>query len=246
MGTNSLMVEAVDTSGNPLANMKVYIKGGYKKYTLTSNTAYYYDNLSPSDNRLVTDAGGLAAVSNLVPGGYYFCGDAGATSCAIGGTTYYLLAALPYGGNSPFSPIIVPTYNASSPPAVTYPYGANSYLQKVRLIFGTSSSTPRVTTMTSYEASQSGSPMGAFVFQLTGVNMPCSASASSCSTKVELLQNTTPTQASCTGNSSGVQLNCTINLSGAPLGWTRLRVTYGSQVVTMPLPPPLGGINVVP
>ncbi len=91
-GTDSLVIETTDTNGTALPGVKVYVKGGYKQYTATSDTSYYYDDMSPSDTRPTTDAGGFAALTNLVPGGYIFCGDAGATNCKIGNTTYYLAA----------------------------------------------------------------------------------------------------------------------------------------------------------
>ncbi len=245
MNSNSMVVEAVDLNGNPLANLRVYIKGGYKRYTAPTNTSYYYDNLSP-DTRLTTNASGQGAVTNLVPDDYFFCGDAGATSCQIGSTTYYLGAAVPYGGVSPFSPIQVPTYLASSPPATVFPYAGNDYMQKVRLIFSTFSNAPRVTSVTPYEADKATSNMNAYVFQIKGANLPCSSSASSCSTTVRLLQGSSTFTASCTGNSSGVQLNCTVNLSAAAVGWTQLQVTANSRTLTLPAAPPYGGINVAP
>ncbi len=246
MTANSLVVEAVDTNGNPLGNMRIYIKGGYKRYTSTSNTAYYYDNLTPSDSRLVTDGGGLGAVSNLAPGSYYFCGDTGSTSCSVGGTSYYLVSALPYVGASPFSPIQIPTYIASSPPTTLFSYAGSDYIQKVRLVFATSSSAPRVSSVSPYEANQSSSNMSAFDFQIKGTNLPCSSNPSSCATTVRLLQGSSTYTASCTGNFSGVQLNCTVNISSASLGWTSLQISASGHTVTMPASPPYGGINVTP
>lgn len=246
MDSNSLAVETYDDSGNPLGNVKVYVKGGYKKYTSTTDTTYYYDNMTPSDSRLVTNGSGLGAISDLVPGGYFFCGDTGATSCAVGNTTYYLEAAVPYGGVSPFSPIQVPTYLASSPPATTFPYGGNNYLQKVRLILTTASNAPRVVSMTPYEADQSSSNMSAYNFQITGANLPCTSSAASCGTTVKLLQGSSTFTASCTGSSAGTQINCTVNISTASLGWTSLQITSNGRTLTLPAAPPYGGINVTP
>lgn len=246
MGQYSLLMETVDTTGNPLANVKVYVKGGYKKYTLTTNTAYYYDGLSPSDIRPTTDAGGLAALSNLVPGAYIFCGDTGSTSCNIGGTTYYLAAAVPYAGVNPFNPINVPTFVAASPPATTYAYGGNGYLQKVRLILTTSSTYPRINNLIPYDASQSTSTMNAFAFQINGNNLPCNANPASCSTVVKFLQGANTYTASCTGAASGLQLNCTVNLSTAVQGSTQLVVIASGFTLTLPAAPMLGGIIVTP
>lgn len=141
-GPNSLVVETTDTNGSPLAGAKVYIKGGYKNYTATTDTTYYYDNVTPTDTRPTTDSNGLAAVSNLVPGNYIFCGDAGATNCKIGNTTYYLAAAVPYGGINPLQPIAVPTYDPDNPPTTTFGYNGTNYLQKVRLMLTTKFSFP--------------------------------------------------------------------------------------------------------
>lgn len=188
MTAKSLVVEALNTGGTPIANMKIYLKGGYKKYTSTSDTAYYYDNTSPTDNRLVTDSSGLGSISDLTPGNYFFCGDTGTTGCVVGGTTYYLVAALPYAGTNSFGPIQVPTYLASSPPTSLFNYNGTDYIQKVRLIFSNSAVAPRVQSISPSEASQSSSSMSAFSFQVKGVNLPCSSSPASCSTTVKMIQ----------------------------------------------------------
>lgn len=245
MGTYSLAMETVDTAGTALGNVKVYVKGGYKKYNSSSNTAYYYDNVSPSDTRPITDAGGLAALTNLVPGDYYICGDAGATSCSVSGTTYYLAAAIPYTGDNAFSPIGVPTYQVASPPAVTFSYNGNEYLQKVRLILTPYSTMPRVTTISPSQASIATSTMSAFTFQITGTNMPCTSSGVSCGTTVTLQQGSTNFPVSCKGAPAGTSLSCTADLTGAVAGATQMTITANSRTLSLPAMT-YGGINVVP
>ena len=230
-GTNSLLIATTDTSGNPISNAKIYVKGGYKKYTSTTDTSYYYDTLSPSDIRPVSDSSGMAELTNLVPGDYYFCGDGGATSCSVGGTTYYLAAAVPYGGSNP---------------TTTYPYKTVNYLQEVRLMLTTNSSFPRVASLTPYDGSLSSGTLNNVSFTLTGENLPCSATASSCNTHVSFLQSGNTYTASCTGNASGLTLNCTVNLSSASAGNTQLVVTVGSNTLTLPTAPLLGGFIVTP
>jgi prepilin-type N-terminal cleavage/methylation domain-containing protein len=247
-GTDSLVLETTDTSGNPLPNAKIYVKGGYKKYTSTSDTTYYYDTLTPTDIRPVTDSNGLAGLTNLVPGTYFFCGDAGATSCSVNGTTYYLAAAVPYGGANPLQPITVPTYDPSNPPTTTYPYNSVNYLQKVRLMLTTNSSFPRVQSLSPYSGSLSDGTLSSFAFNLTGVNIPCNSSASSCSTHVSFVQGSNTFVASCTGANSNNQqtLSCTVNLASAAAGNTQLVVSVGSNTLTLPASPLLGGIIVTP
>jgi type II secretory pathway pseudopilin PulG len=245
-GQYSLLIKATDTSGNPLANAKIYVKGGYKKYTATTDTTYYYDTLTPSDIRPVTDSNGLAALTNLVPGNYIFCGDVGATSCSVSGTTYYLAAAVPYGGVNPFYPIAVPDYTASNPPTTTYPYNGNNYLQEVQLLLTTSSSFPRINSLDPYDVSLSGGTIGSFSFVIAGTNLPCSSNASSCTTKISFIQGANTYTASCTGSSAATQLTCTVNLTGAVAGDTQLKVTVNSYTMTLPVGPPLGGIIVTP
>jgi hypothetical protein len=243
MGANSLILETTDTTGNPLASVKVYAKGGYKKYTATTDTAYYYDTLSPSDTRPTTNASGLAVLQNLVPGTYILCGDNGATSCVIGGTTYYLAAAVPYGGTNPFNPVTVPTYDAASPPSQTFDYGGVAYLQKVRLMLTTSSSFPRIKTINPSNVSLTGGTISAFPFTVTGVNLPCSSTASSCGTTVKFLQGSNTFTAVCTGT-TGTDLSCTVDLSGATAGNTRMQVTAGGNTLTLPDSPLIGGVVV--
>jgi type II secretory pathway pseudopilin PulG len=243
-GQNSLLLETTTTTGTSLPNAKIYVKGGYKKYTLSTNTAYYYDTLTPTDTRPVSDSNGLAGLTNLVPGDYYFCGDTGATSCSVGGTTYYLAAAVPYGGSNPLYPITVPTYSSDNPPTTTYPYGGANYLQKVRLMLTTSSTFPRVASISPYDGSLASGTLSNLAFTINGVNLPCSSNAASCTTKVSFLQNGNTYNASCTGSSSGVTLTCTINLASASAGNTQLVITVGSNTLTLPASPLIGGFIV--
>lgn len=256
-GTNSLLIATTDTNGNPITGAKIYVKGGYKKYTATGDTTYCYDNmvsgnntgcdtLTGGDTRPVTDSSGLVAISNLVPGTYVFCGDGGATSCAIGGTTYYLAAAVPYGGTNSFNPIIVPTYLASAPPSTTYSYGGQNYLQEVRLMLTTSSTFPRITSLSPSSADRSSDNMATFAFHISGANLPCNSNPASCSTSVKLLQNSTYFTASCKGSSAGTGLDCTVNISGASDGMVRLVVAANGNTLTLPDLPLLGGVNVAP
>ena len=243
-GQNSLVIETTDTSGNPLPSAKIYVKGGYKKYTATSDTTYYYDTLIPSDTRPVTDSNGLAALTNLVPGAYIFCGDTGATSCSVNGTTYYLAAAVPYGGSNPLQPILVPTYSASNPPTTTFPYNSVNYLQKVRLMLTTNASFPRVASLSPGDVSASSSTLSTFAFTVTGTNLPCSSNANSCSTHVSFTEGGSTYTASCTGSSAGTQLTCSANLTGITVGNTQLVITVGSNTLTLPASPLLGGLIV--
>lgn len=243
-GANSLVIEAVDTAGSPISNAKIYVKGGYKKYTATTDTTYYYDTMTPSDARPTTDASGLASLSNLVPGAYIFCGDAGATSCSVSGSTRYLVAAVPYTGLNPFNPIDVPTYDPAAPPATLFSYGGVDYLQKVRLILTTSSSFPRITSMTPSDVSLGSDPLSNFAFTVTGLNLPCHANPASCSTAVSFTQNGNTYTASCTGSGVGTQLSCTINLTGITAGLAPMTVTTGGNTLTLPGSPLIGGFVV--
>lgn len=255
MTSDSILVEATDTSGVPINGMKIYAKGGYKRYTATTDTTYYYDNMTASslipptttaDSRPTTSGGGLAGITDLVPGTYIFCGNTGNTSCAVGGTTYYLAAAVPYGGSNSFNPIDVPVYY-SSPAPVTYPDGGRNYMQKVRLIFSTSSSFPRITTITPDDASTASGTLGAFAFVITGVNLPCNSNPASCATTVRLLQGSNTYTASCRGNNSpATGLNCTVNIATAAMGATRLQIQNSGGTLTVPTGFSLGGINVTP
>ena len=240
-GQYSLLLQSTDTSGNPLPNAKIYVMGGYKDYTSTTNNQYYFDTIA-TNNSPVTDGNGLYGMTNLVPGNYYFCGITGSTGCSVGSTTYYLAAAVPYGGNNPLNPIIVPTYSASSPPSTTYSYNGNNYLQEVRLMLTTNSNFPRVNQLTPYSASLSSGSLSNFSFSLSGENLPCTGSSSNCGTSVSFTQNGTSYPAVCTGGSKNNYLSCTDNLSGVVLGQTQLVVTAGGNTLTLPTSPLLGGL----
>lgn len=245
-GQYSLVGEVYNTSGAAIANAKIYIKGGYKKYTQSTDTGYYFDNLSPGDTRPVSDSSGMFTVDNLVPGSYFFCGDNGSTSCSVGGATYYLAAAIPYSGVSTLSPIIIPTYTSSNPPTLVFPQNGNNYLQKVRLILSTNGSFPRLNSMTPSQESLSGGNLSNFSFQITGNNLPCSSIASSCNTTVKFTQNSNNYVASCTGSSLGTNLNCTVNLNGISAGNTQLVVTASGNTLTLPAEPLIGGLVITP
>ncbi|MCA9326898.1 carboxypeptidase regulatory-like domain-containing protein [Candidatus Saccharibacteria bacterium] len=237
MGTNSLVIETTNTSGTALPGVAVYVKGGYKKYTLTSDTGYYYDNYSPTNNRPTTDASGLAALQNLPPlNSYTFCGDDGSAHCTIGGVTYYLAAAVPYGGGNPLGPIAVPEYNPSNPPTTTFSYGGNEYLQKVRLMLTTNANLPRVFTMTPTSVSLSGGNLNNTVIVINGANL------SSASASFSQGANTFP-GTSCTASTN--QLSCTYDLSAATTGPLALTVTNGAGSLSLPTTP-LGGLDVIP
>jgi prepilin-type N-terminal cleavage/methylation domain-containing protein len=236
MSQNSLQLETTDTSGNPLANVKVYAKGGYKKYTLTSDTSYYYDNMSGSDTRPTTDSSGLTAISGLVPtNGYTFCGDLGDTNCKIGTTTYYLAAAVPYGGLNSLMPISVPTYDPSNPPTTVYTYSGTDYLQKVRLMLTTSSGFPRVFTMNPYQLSLSGTPsLTNYLITITGYNLS--------SATAKLVQGSNIyTGGSCSKTTT--QLKCSYNLTGITAGSAQLVVSNSAGTLTLPVTPQ-GDFNV--
>lgn len=244
-GPDSLLVETTNTSGASLAGVRVYIKGGYKQFTSTSNTAYYYDNMASGDNRPATNVDGLAGVGNLAPGDYLFCGDTGATSCQIGGTTYYLAAAVPYTGTNSFNPITVPTYEIASPPTTTFAHQGVNYYQKVRLMLTTSSGFPRISSL-SPDAASASDGLSSFAFTIKGTNLPCSGSPASCATTVRFLQGASTFTASCTGNGSGLQLSCTADLSTASQGMLQLQIVNGANTLTLPAAPLLGGLNVTP
>ncbi len=244
MTSPSLLVQAVDTSGNPISGLSVYLKGGYKKYTATTDSSYYYDNYSP-DTRPQTDSSGLVAFNNLAPGPYFLCGDSGSSDCTVGSTTYYLVAAMPYGGSNSFNPVTVPIYNPSSPPTVTYSYNSSNYIQKAMLVFSTSSSFPRISTIDPSTFSISSTNLSSFSFTLTGANLPCSSTASSCLTTVNLIEGTSTYATSCTGT-SGTDLICTADLGGVTQGFLQIQVKANGFNYTTPISPPLGGISVTP
>lgn len=248
-GPNSLIVEAVNTAGSPLSNMRIYAKGGYKRYTASTDTSYYFDNVTP-DTRPTTNASGLATISNLVPGPYYLCGDSGATSCVIGSTTHYLVAAIPYSGSSAYAPINVPTYTAASPPSPLFDFSGTDYYQKARLIFSTSSTFPRITGLSGHEVALSSGSLSTTAFTITGVNLPCSTTPASCATAVRIIQGSNTYTASCTGPTSGANvgriLSCTANLTTISAGTTQLTIQTSNGTYTSPADLVLGSLNVIP
>ncbi|MGB3023728.1 MAG: carboxypeptidase regulatory-like domain-containing protein [Candidatus Saccharimonadales bacterium] len=231
MSPDSLLIEATDAAGSPLAGAKLYVKGGYKKYTLSTNTAYYFDTMSPTDTRPTTDASGLASVSNLPPiNGYYLCGVNGAEYCSISGTPYYLIAALPYGGTSSLQPIVVPQSGGAGP---TYSYGGKEYIQKVRAILSTNSALPRIGSM-SPDTVATSENLNNVTITIDGYNL-------SAATATLTQGATTFTRHMCNGNQT--QLTCSFDLGGVAVGEVTLAVQNAAGTVTLPTTP-LGGLHV--
>jgi hypothetical protein len=125
----------------------------------------------------------------------------------------------------------VPDYN----PNVSQPT-FDSQLQKVRLIFSTSSAFPRVSTLSPDDASLASGTLGNFAFKITGTNLPNSSNS------IKLLQGANTYTANCSGSTT--VLNCTINISGASVGPTQLQVKNGGNTLTIPASLNLGGISV--
>lgn len=241
MASRSLIVETVDTNGNPLSGLRTYIKGGYKKYTAATDTAYYFDNIFGSDVRPTSDASGLASVEDLPPiNGYVFCGDLGDTSCTIGGTRYYLAAAVPYTGENSLQPITIPS---GTTPA-TLPqleYGGNQYAQKVRLILTTSSVYPRVFTVSPDQVNRSTAT--AQQVTVSGINLGSATMAIRQGSNT--YSGTSCVRTATAGPPIYDQVRCTFDLSTLTDGVAELRVTNASGTLVLPTDP-LGGINVVP
>ncbi len=246
-GEYSLVGEAVDTNGVAIADMKIYIKGGPKKYSNSTDTSYYYDNMSPTDSRAQANSNGEFTVNNLDPGMYIFCGDAGSTSCQVGTNPIrYLAAAVPYAGSSQIGPVVIPSYDSASPPSLTFSYSGNNYYQKVRLYFSTIANFPRITNITNTTASIAA---GSHTFTLSGDNLPCHESDPGlCNTNVTVKNSASSINASCVYADAVTQdLSCTITTSGLSTGQSNITVTANGYTLDIPNGSGLlGGINVVP
>ena len=234
MHQNSLVVETVNTAGAALPNVKVQVKGGYKKYTLVTDTSYYYDNLSPSDVRPTTGADGITTLTALPPiNSYTFCGTNGAGGCAAGGTTYYLAAAIPYGGVNSLAPVAIPLSTDAAAPS--FSYGGLEYAQKVRLMLTTSSTFPRVFSMSPDNISLADNRQNVKIV-FTGYNLNAASAT--------LTQGTnTYTDNNCVGNTT--QLTCNYDLSTVVAGDVQVTVQNANGSLVLPTVP-LGGFRVLP
>lgn len=245
MGEYSLVMETVDTSGSPLSNVLVAVKGGTKKYSNSDNSEYYYNNFNPVDTRPSTGAGAITAINNLEPGKYIFCEDNGATGCNDSGNKY-LVAAVPYGANSTIGNIQVPSYDPASPPSPLFSFDGHDYYQKVRLYFSVSSNHPRVYEIGNATASKAA---GTHSFTLRGMNLPCDdVNPSACGTTVVVKNSAGDMYGSCINASSTVDsLDCTIDVSSANTEQSNITLTANGYTLNIPNGSGLlGGINVTP
>ena len=244
MSANSLILETTDTNGAVLPNMKIYVKGGYKKYTSTTDTKYYFDNVSPSDTRGLTNSSGISTIQNLVPGRYIFCDADMSISCVNqSNTRYYLAAVIPYGGSTTLNPIVVPADSAANPADETFTYGGLSYVQKVRLMLTTSSTFPRVASLTPGTVVKGTDNLSPLTFTVNGYNLSC-GTGSGCSSTVKFVQSGTDYVASCTGTSAGLKLTCTATISAMTAGSAQLVVGTSAGTLTLPADLLLGGLRV--
>ncbi|MBP9812956.1 carboxypeptidase regulatory-like domain-containing protein [Candidatus Saccharibacteria bacterium] len=242
MTTNSLAVAAVDTSGNPISGVKINAKGGYKKYTDTSNTEYYYNNFSPADTRPTTDTSGLAYFNNLVPGEYIYCGDDSRTGCNNGVTNYIVAAVVASEGDSSFKPSLVPVFSTSSP---LY----SGYSQLTRLILTTSSSLPTIKSISPSQIDQAN--LANLHINIEGTNLTCYSQGNGCPTTVRLKEQggATYTATNCydDDNTTGIKMECDVNLAGASNGMKYLEISNGGGTLSIPFwANAKGGVNVVP
>jgi protocatechuate 3,4-dioxygenase beta subunit len=246
-GNYSLIGEVVDTSNNPIANMKLYIKGGPKKYSNSDDSSYYFDNFTPSDNRITSGAGGEFNITSLDPGNYVFCGDNGDSSCQIGTSPVsYLVASVPYAGISQIGPITIPSYNSASPPSPTFPFGGNEYYQKVRLYFSSNSNFPRINEIANSTASIAA---GTHSFVVKGSNLPCNDSDPTlCNTTVVIKNGSNNIPTSCIySDTTSQDLSCTIDTTTLTAGQSNITLTANGYTIDIPNGSGLlGGINVVP
>ncbi len=234
MGQYSLVGEVFTTSGTPIANAKLYAKGGTKKYNDDTNTEYYFDNLIPTDTRPTSDTSGNFTIQNMDPGNYIFCGDLGATSCDVGGTTYYLIASIPYTEENQIGPIKIPSYVAASPPTTTFPFGGFNYYQKARFILSTDSGFPRIYKLTDTSASKTN---GTHTFSVNGTGLN--------GANIVVKNSGGDMTANCTGNNT--DLTCEIDLSSANTEQSNITLTVGGYTLDIPNGTGLlGGINVTP
>lgn len=242
---NSLILETTDTNGGALAGVRVYIKGGYKKYTSPDDSAYYYDTMAPIDTRPTTDASGLASVTGLDPiNGYVFCGDIGDTGCRVGATTYYLAAALPYGGMNSLNPITVPTYPIDNPPVLAYDLGGTGHAQKVRLMLATNAAFPRLFSLSPYQLSIGTSDLSNFLVSFTGKNL--SGASVTLTQGANTYAGTGCTYSVAPAPSIAYDLlKCSFDLSGISSGELSIGISNAAGTLALPVSPK-GAINATP
>jgi prepilin-type N-terminal cleavage/methylation domain-containing protein len=234
MGQYSLLAETTDPSGSAIANLKLYAKGGQKKYSETTDTSYYFDNMSPTDSRPTSDGSGNLVLQNLTPSNFTFCGDNGDTNCNVGGSNYYLVAAIPYIGSNQIGPINIPSYSSSSPPSTTFPYGGNNYYQKARLMLTTNSNYPRILNISNGGASKSS---GMHTFSITGANLSGAS--------VVIKNSGGNMTATCNGTDTSQ--DCEVDLSSANVEQSNITLTNNGYVIDIPNGTGMiGGINVTP
>ncbi|HAC56342.1 TPA: hypothetical protein DCF80_02475 [Candidatus Saccharibacteria bacterium] len=225
IATESLAIETVDTAGSPVANMSFVIKGGIKLYTDLANTAYSYQQT------VTTNASGVLTLGSLTPGTYMVCYNAQPQPCQAGSSRRLAALQVAYGGSS-FQPFTIPAGIAS--------LIDGGPMQRIKLVTTTSSSFPRIETVSPTSASSSASDADMTEIQIDGANLSGAS--------VSLRQGGTTIAGTTVGSDTSTSIIRNFNLSGGATGAYELVVTTGSGTViqTGVLPGTLGGLNVIP
>lgn len=225
IANDSLTVKVVDIINQPLAGVSFGIRGGIKLYTDPQDTTYSFQQV------VTSDASGIVNLGSLVPGEYRICYNADPNPCASG-SAYKLLVLRAAYGSSSHQPFIIP--------AGTSNIADGGSMQRVTLVVSTSSSAPRITTITPSSVVSSAGDASTTEITITGQNLS--------GANVKLRQGSVEITGTVSGTDSSTSIKRIVNLSGVSQGAYEVEVATaaGTIVQTGTTPSQLGGVNVIP
>lgn len=162
---NSMVIKAIDMSGNPIENLELYYRGGIKIYSNESNDEYSTSSTKVPSN---TNADGFTTLVDLVSGDYFFCDEPATNACKVGATTYKVAAAIPGVGSSYQAsvPIFSDSYSG-----LLFNYNSVDYVQQMKLVMTSNLSDPSILSSSPENIQRANTNMSAVSVVLNGVNM---------------------------------------------------------------------------
>ncbi len=221
IATDSLLVKIVDTNGTAQPGARFSLKGGVKLYTSLSDQSYGYDQTA-----ITTDSSGQYLFHGLTPGQYTACYSN--SLCQSG--RYLISSSSTYGANS-LQPFTV------DPGTVNQSGGLP--MQTIVLVTSSSSSYPRIATVSPTSISATSGSLSNVQLTITGSNLSNAAAV--------LRQSGVDVAGVVTGTNTSTSIRRQFDLSGKSGSWELILTTVNGVVSQNgQAPGTLGGFNVTP
>lgn len=219
VASNSLAIKIVNTSGAPVVNRQVSLRGGVKLYTDVNDQQFSYSETH------TTDGSGNLTLGSLVPGKYTVTGVAGEN----------IIAVHTAAGDVPYQPFNVPP--GSSPSA------GMTAMQMITIVVSTNSAYPRISSVKPISAMSSDVNITEFPVVVSGFNLSGATVKMVGKNSGAVIEGTTTVDPD-----QNEMIIRNFNLQSASQEGYRLEVTTGAGTAVQDSvnPSTRGAINVIP